>query len=61
MVTLGINVVGAVTVTASATVTWPRMAEARQRVAQQFSQIALVCPSSREVVIEIKIAEPSDT
>jgi hypothetical protein len=30
------------------------MAEARQG-AQQFSQISLACPSSREVVIEIKI------
>jgi hypothetical protein len=39
MVTLGIIVAGAVRVTASATVTWPRMAEARQR----------------EVVIEIKM------
>jgi hypothetical protein len=59
-VTLGINVVGAVTVTASATATLPRMAEARQG-AQQFGRMAFACPSSREVVIEIKRAGPSDT
>jgi hypothetical protein len=35
------------------------MAEAHKG-AQQFSQISLACPSSREVVIEIKIAG-SDT
>jgi hypothetical protein len=43
---------------------WPpihvaeNVAEARQG-AQQFSQISLACPSSREVVIEIKIAGPT--